>query len=229
MIKLTKKAMPTVLKDNADKWLQELKIKLSVLDTLDKKSDEYKKKKKEIIASQGKYNHPDVKSVLRAETHDKCAYCEGVVTDVGYGDIEHISPKVSDVDRTFDWSNLGFSCPVCNRKKAIVESGEIVDPYTQDPTPYIQFCGHIASSNGNAKGWKTIQLLGLNRTELVQSRIQVYNSVMGELEVIKIQSDLSVKNAMVENFVEEHLSPTREFSAMRASLWKYFGLSDFEQ
>jgi len=77
----------------------------------------------------GIYAHADVKAALRAAQRDKCAFCESVVTHVGFGDVEHYRPKAGFRQREADaltrpgyfwlaysWDNLFFSCQLCNQR-----------------------------------------------------------------------------------------------------------------
>ena len=65
----------------------------------------------------GNYKHPDNKRVLEEVSFGKCIYCEAKVTDVYYGDVEHIKPKLKFPELEFDWDNLGFVCAKCNGEK----------------------------------------------------------------------------------------------------------------
>ncbi|WP_295879112.1 hypothetical protein [uncultured Thiohalocapsa sp.] len=75
------------------------------------------------------YAHDDVKAVLKAMQHDKCAFCESKVSHIAYGDVEHYRPKggfrqhQADVLGrpgyywlAYEWDNLLFSCQLCNQR-----------------------------------------------------------------------------------------------------------------
>lgn len=79
------------------------------------------------------------KADLLAQFHDKCAYCETLITPSQHGDVEHFRPKkrvVGDDNKpvrvqhpqrgeinhpgyywlAYEWSNLFPSCNLCNRR-----------------------------------------------------------------------------------------------------------------
>jgi uncharacterized protein (TIGR02646 family) len=75
------------------------------------------------------YGHDEVKAALRAAQHDKCAFCESVVSHISYGDVEHFRPKGGSRQRAADpltrpgyywlsytWENLLFACQLCNQR-----------------------------------------------------------------------------------------------------------------
>ena len=74
------------------------------------------------------YGHPSVKNRLKTAQHDKCCYCEGKFLAASPGDVEHFRPKKGAKQGpgkpveppgyywlAYSWSNLYFSCEVCNR------------------------------------------------------------------------------------------------------------------
>src|SRR5436190_9992909 len=75
------------------------------------------------------YGHREVKDALRQAQHDKCAFCESYLSHVAYGDVEHFRPKAALRQNREDpltkpayywlaycWSNLYFSCQLCNQR-----------------------------------------------------------------------------------------------------------------
>lgn len=75
------------------------------------------------------YAHETVRDALRTAQHDKCAFCESVVTHITPGDIEHYRPKRGYRQRpaepltypayywlAYDWDNLFLACPLCNQR-----------------------------------------------------------------------------------------------------------------
>ncbi|GAA0274429.1 hypothetical protein GCM10009127_13680 [Alteraurantiacibacter aestuarii] len=84
------------------------------------------------------YAHAQVKDVLIAMHHGKCAYCE-ILTSGGFdGDVEHYRPKkgITDADKAgvehpgywwlaMAWENLLLSCQHCNqsRRQLIHQAG----------------------------------------------------------------------------------------------------------
>ena len=115
MIKLEKLQEPDVLRINSDRWTKEL---------LASKDEDVK------IKIKAKWNHRDIKTVLKKETHEKCAYCESKPLHVTFGDIEHICPKSRRFELAYKWDNLTLACEVCNGNKGSAE--DLVDPYIDD-------------------------------------------------------------------------------------------------
>lgn len=95
MRKIKKTPKPQVLIDHAKEWTTEY---CACLNAGNKPSD--------TVAN--RYNHPEIKTALEKETHEKCAYCESKIKHISYGDIEHILPKNRDArpDLYVEWANL---------------------------------------------------------------------------------------------------------------------------
>lgn len=75
------------------------------------------------------YGAASVKNALKADQHEKCAFCESKFAATGYGDVEHFRPKggftQNPGDRiekpgyywlAYEWQNLTFSCQICNQQ-----------------------------------------------------------------------------------------------------------------
>lgn len=133
------------------------------------------------------FNGDGVKSLLKKDQNDKCAYCE--VTLAGdYGVVEHYRPKTKWKDikgneglgyywLAYDWDNLLCSCDICNnaankgnlfplsnpnkRGDTNEEQPLLINPYKEDPGDSIEFHEHIAVHK-NKKGEVTIEVFDLN-------------------------------------------------------------------
>lgn len=55
------------------------------------------------------------KRQLRAESHNKCAYCEADTTVVAHGDVEHFRPKTVYWWLAYCYDNYLYSCQICNQ------------------------------------------------------------------------------------------------------------------
>jgi hypothetical protein len=55
------------------------------------------------------------KEQLKAETHNKCAYCEADTAVVAHGDVEHFRPKSVYWWLAYCYDNYLYSCQVCNQ------------------------------------------------------------------------------------------------------------------
>lgn len=75
--------------------------------------------------AKGIYGTDVVKRVLKADQHNKCAFCEALFDGNVAGDVEHYRPNTAvtiEAGRIYpgyywlgyDWSNLSYACPDCN-------------------------------------------------------------------------------------------------------------------
>ncbi|MCG4254104.1 hypothetical protein K6W37_09400 [Acetobacter senegalensis] len=212
MIKLRKSDEPTVLQANAARWLQELEDAIAIDD------------KKLIKSRKNRYNHPEIKAAVKLETHGKCAFCECDVTAVSHGDIEHLFPKSLEIKKTFEWSNLGYSCQICNQSKSDRDPNfeRIIDPYISDPEQFIFFYGAFINSNGTVEGRQTIHHLKLDRVEVFERRQNVIRSLIKSIEMIQSATTSIERQILIEDFESNELGPELEFSAMRRDFWRAY-------
>jgi uncharacterized protein (TIGR02646 family) len=90
----------------------------------------------------GIYAARDVKQQVRADQHQKCAYCETCFVHSSPGDVEHYRPKAGYRQTAtgcvqgpgyywlaYDWQNLLFACEDCNRARK-----RQLFPLANDPT-----------------------------------------------------------------------------------------------
>jgi len=145
------------------------------------------------------YGDSTVKNQLREDQNDKCCFCESIFTETSYGDVEHFRPKAAYKKvgtkgyvypgyywLSYDWTNLLFSCEICNRtyKKNEFPLGNeltrklshdhvnllanedrlLIDPTIEDPAIFMTFRQEVpVPVGGSAKGAKTIEVLELDR------------------------------------------------------------------
>ncbi len=124
-------------------------------------------------AAATRYRHPDIKAQVKADSYNKCIYCESCPLHVSPGAVEHILPKAHFPNRVVDWTNLGFVCTDCNTTKGDYQSDTepIVDPFHEEPERFIRFAGALVFEQpGERRGIVTIRKLGLHRGELVERR-----------------------------------------------------------
>lgn len=133
------------------------------------------------------YAHPDIRSTLRAETHAKCAYCEGRINDVAYDSIEHILPKSVHPSLVCTWDNLTTVCPRCNTNKGDYDSPScpLLNPYQDDVEQALAFGGPLALPRGGPRSRATITRLDLNRMELLFARAQVLQKLDLLLDLVE--------------------------------------------
>lgn len=182
MIRLTKGPIPPVLAVNAAAWTNELLVRIATGDEPTK-------------YQLGRYNKPEIKNALLAETKMKCAYCESNFRHVTYGDIEHITPKAGNPAVRFDWENLTIACDVCNTNKGEVMG--LVDPYSVDPCVLYDFQGPLMwAISTDASALLTEEQLQLNRDGLVERRKERIDFVRS-LVVSALDKPEDVRNALL--------------------------------
>ena len=110
------------------------------------------------------YAYPDIRAALEAETHRKCAYCEGRFESVSYGHIEHKLPKRKHPMLVCAWENLTLACPRCNTNKGDYDDPEcrLLDPHVDDVEKLVVFVGPMAlARQGKRKvGFRAVQRPG---------------------------------------------------------------------
>ena len=194
MIKLNKQPEPNILTRNKAKWTADL---MSCIDANQKVPDNIK----------NLYNHPDIKSVLRTETNGgKCMYCESPIAAVAAEHIEHYKPKAAYPSLTFEWNNLGLSCPKCNINKGHVfdENNTYINPYIDFPSDHFIFLGTmILSSSNNRRAQITEFKLDLNRSELLEARKNRIDTIRLLIDKYETESDSTLKTILKNNIVKE--------------------------
>ena len=163
-----------------------------------------------------RYNHPDIKLALIAETAGKCAYCEAKILHVAYGDIEHIVPKSLGDEFRFQWSNLTIACDICNTKKSNYDG--IVDPYNDDVESIFSFIGPIIyPTDGEAAGYRTYVILDLNRQDLREKRYDRISYIETLLEIYRRTTDADIAKILKDDLINRELADTTEFAAAARS------------
>lgn len=203
MIKLTKGNKPNILVERSEVWRDELVdyIRRGV-------------KIPKTVAS--RYNNDEVKSALKKECSSKCMYCESKVDHVAYEHIEHIKPKAIKKfpELTFEWSNLGLACPICNGNKGdeYEEDNAIINPYVDNPEDFIFAYGvHIFAKPGQSRADLTIRLLDLNRPELIEQRLERARAIHMLIDSYYRAVDLTLKKLILREIYIE-VGPDKPYS-----------------
>ena len=135
----------------------------------------------------GKYRHKDIKAALEAETHEKCAYCEGWFKPFSYGHIEHKLPKSRRPELVCAWTNLTIACQVCNMKKRDYYDPDcrLLDPHVDDVEKLVVFVSSLAHAEPGSQAARTIKKLKLNRPALVNAREKVLEALRWNLDQLE--------------------------------------------
>jgi len=195
MIKLNKMVEPAILTTNKVKWTTQLR-------TLQNSNQAVPKS----LATS--YNHNDVKNSLRAECNSKCMYCESKVEHISDLHIEHIKPKAKDKfpDLTFEYTNLGLACGVCNRNKSSKYDNAIpfINPYIDEPSNHFNFFGVLIwAKSGDDRAKLTENELDLNRPSLIEARGDRLKVIRGMIDSYNIATNLTIKDSIKKQIFKE--------------------------
>ncbi len=152
------------------------------------------------------YKHQDIKKTLTDACFGKCMYCESGVTQVYFGDVEHIKPKSKFPELKFEWENLGFVCAKCNNAKAdkYDESTPYVNPYEDDPDDHLlAFGSQLRQKNGSERGELTIIDIALNRLELLEKRQTRIEEIDKAIKACMRTGNEALKNAALSALKQE--------------------------
>lgn len=215
MIRLNKGEKPDVLEVNSGTWKDDLLGYIQRNEKIPK-----------IVG--GRYNCTEVKQALKAESYSKCMYCESKVSHVSYEHIEHIKPKAKTKfpELTFEWENLGLACPVCNMNKSDEYDNElpILNPYTDSPEEFLLAAGpYIYARPGKPRGKLTEQLLGLNRIDLVEQRIERVETIRRLVDNYMNERNETLKKLLLKEVVQE-LKQDKPYSFVINSLINIIGI-----
>ena len=141
----------------------------------------------------------EVKYLLFDATHGHCSYCD-VKLDHFNSEINNFLPKSKFPKIAYDWNNLYLCCRTCNRYKSAKFSEYILRPddinYSFEKYFICDFKAGKILPNPNISIYEqekakiTIDILNLNRTNLLKSRLMEFKRFKEILYVAKSNSDL---------------------------------------
>ncbi len=152
------------------------------------------------------YKAAEVKVLLRTETADKCAYCESKIPHVDYGDVEHLLPKSVFPHLRYTYGNLTYACGVCNTRKGDFYSAEtpLLNPYEDHPGEHLIPIGPmVMRSPASDRGLLTEKKLALNRTELVERRMERLEAVATLVDQVARTENPVIRSVLVEQIEKE--------------------------
>jgi uncharacterized protein (TIGR02646 family) len=171
------------------------------------------------------YRDARVKSALLDETHDKCAYCESQYRAVSFGDVEHILPRVNDLERVLDYENLTLACSVCNNVKSDYEDPamSLLDSYDDTPERRLTALGSTIlprpGTDADKRALNTIAVFRLNeRTPLQERRQKIVD------EAARLADDyLSAPSNAIKNMARRQIAdmccPNAEYSLVARAVF----------
>jgi uncharacterized protein (TIGR02646 family) len=140
----------------------------------------------------------------------------------------------------YEWDNLLVSCQICNQKykrdyfpleneslrspigatgnELLKEQALLIDPATDNPSEHLEFDENGYVRELTKKGKVTIEILGLNRTDLIERRKSEASNLRNRLEIMRFTTDFS--NQYTREFVEYIKilysdNPTQPYTAMQ--------------
>jgi uncharacterized protein (TIGR02646 family) len=166
------------------------------------------------------YKYPENKAALIDSSYEKCMYCESLISHIDYGDVEHIKPKSKFPDDTYNWDNLGYACTKCNNNKNDNYDSNLINPFIDDPKEYILAIGGIIYPiNGNDRGRVTVTVIQLNRSELLQKRMDVLLAFQELILRFNTTTNQAEKNAL-KVLIESQTGDENEYSACKKAFWE---------
>jgi len=199
VIRLHKGQVPAVLQSKAAEWTKEYAdAKAGLVELTD--------------TVKFRYRHPEVKAALRAESHNKCIYCE---SKGGFGETDHIEPVSKRPDLVVEWANLGLVCKECNTFKSDYYAPDepLVNPFTDEPTDHLFFLGPmVVHVPGDKKGFRTQKQLKLNRPDLFQKRQLRIDRLAPLADQWAAHADGTTKN-LLRQALEDEAADEAEYAA----------------
>ena len=184
-------AEPESLRQHAERWTREL------LQEIENAESEGRRVPDRFYT---KYNnHSDVKESLARMYQGLCCYCEQRIAGTAKGQVEHRKPKRGDYgspELTYEWENLHWACPVCNRNKDRKwdPSAEILDAAVDRIPNHLDYALTDAGvlRNPLSKRGETTRLhTDLDRDDLIAIRVRVLLLVLNTLKKINQSPEIS--------------------------------------
>ncbi|MEN4759506.1 AAA family ATPase [Chryseobacterium sp. C39-AII1] len=169
----------------------------------------------------------ELKKYMHEAFHGKCGYCEIKIDSPELGTIDRYRPNDGVRDKnefhqdlywwlTFDWDNLIYACKECNQykgnyfpikgRRALNKNDDYQNEHRMLLNPYLDEGGnhlnYMFSDNGHIdaltdEGNQTIELLRLNRSNLLEGRRNARNEIIAAVESLiigkQIDNDLVKK------------------------------------
>lgn len=141
----------------------------------------------------------ELKRYLHEVFHGKCGYCETGIDSPELGTVDRYRPNNGVRDKnefhqdlywwlTFEWDNMIYCCKECNQYKGnyfpikgrrnlnekddlATEYRMLVNPYEDNPSDHFYYDASGTIHAITEEGYQTIELLRLDRTDLLEKRI----------------------------------------------------------
>lgn len=169
----------------------------------------------------------ELKEHLHIVFHGKCGYCETKIDSPELGTVDRYRPNNGVRDKnefhqdlywwlTFEWKNLIYCCKECNQFKGNyfpilgkraeskksdlgLEKEMLLNPYEDNPNQHFHYSESGEIVPLTEKGLQTVELLRLNRSDLIDKRIKEKREIE---EIIYKILDIG-RNEETKHIVEE--------------------------
>ena len=139
----------------------------------------------------------------------------------------------------YEWDNLLMSCQICNQKykrdyfplsdesrrapvgaigqQLLDEHALLIDPTAEDPSEHLLFHDSGLVSDLSMKGRVSIEILGLNRTELVEKRRLAALDLAEKLELLQLPatSGTAMIKSILVSIADLYQHPVKEYVAVQ--------------
>lgn len=189
----------------------------------------------------------ELRKYLHEAFHGKCGYCEIKIDSPELGTIDRYRPHngVRDKDEfhqdlywwlAFEWDNLIYSCKECNQYKGNYfpikgsrplnencekEHSMLLNPYIDNPVDHLHYLqdrlGYIEALT--EEGNQTIELLRLNRTNLIEGRKKARQEIISAVE--SLIDGAQIKNNTIKKYLVDIYDlndPRTEFLSYKRSV-----------
>ena len=150
----------------------------------------------------GTDDHAKLADALYERQDGYCAYCEIHLEDQSAGHIEHLERRRDTPQRTFDWTNLFYSCNKSDscgkhkdddKKRIRFNPAAIIDPSEENPLDFFVYTanGRIVAKEGTGqrRAEETIRVFNLNCSRLNSIRKNAAMAVSCFLEYVAAEAD----------------------------------------
>jgi 5-methylcytosine-specific restriction endonuclease McrA len=209
MIKLNKSVEPTSLASNKANWTSQVLAHITAGTKVPK-------------SLENNYNTKEIKDALRAESKNKCMYCESTVSHITFEHIEHIKPKAQHrfPQLIFEYSNLGLACPKCNMNKSDTYDSvnPFIDPYTDDPqNHFTAFGAFVWAKPGDIRARISEIEIDLNRPELLETRGERMKTIRDLVDNYNISPVGALRDALKKE-IEREIAENKPYSFCASTL-----------
>ena len=161
----------------------------------------------------GTSQHISLSSALYECQEHYCAYCERIIASRKDGQIEHLERRSSNPSRTFDWSNMFFSCrnsDSCGKYKdeqdrnhnfkRVFNINDVIDPSLEDPQDFFEY-----TPTGDIAPLQTATPANKHRA---QETIRIFNLASSAVVCNSRSNAAQEVDDFLKNYEQNNTTPT---------------------